>query len=94
MADEEKCTIRKKHSLILEDRKTLTLSGVCDVCGFDEHSVTLLTSLGELTVKGDELRINNFNNGSGELNMEGEVVSLSYSESKKPEGGFFSRLFR
>lgn len=86
--------VRKKHSLILEDRKQLTLSGVKDVLGFDEKTITLLSELGELCIKGSGLHIGSFNRESGELNVDGVVDSLVYSETKQTEGGFFSRLFR
>ena len=40
---EEKNIVRKRHSVILEDRKQLSLSGVSDVSGFDEETVVLET---------------------------------------------------
>ncbi len=86
--------VRKTHSLILEDRKRLSLSGVKDVAGFSEQSVTLLTELGELCVKGSDLHIGSFSQETGELSLDGVVDSLVYSESRQTEGGFFARLFR
>lgn len=94
MAAETVSAVRKKHSLILEDRKQLTLSGVKDVAGFDEKTITLLTELGELSIKGSGLHIGSFDRESGELNVDGTVDSLVYSETRQTEGGFFSRLFR
>lgn len=94
MTAEEKSFPHKKHSLILEDRKNLSLSGVSDVSGFDEQTVTLETELGELTVKGSNLHINKFSLETGELNLDGNIYSLIYSENKQTEGGFFARLFR
>lgn len=88
------CTVRKKHSLILEDRKQLTLSGVKDVSGFDDKCVTLITELGELSVKGEGLHIGSFSQESGELSLDGVIDSLVYSETKQTQGGFFARLFR
>ena len=94
MSADERNAVRKRHSMIIEDRKNLTLTGVCDVSGFDEQCVVLQTELGELTVKGAGLHINNFSHESGELSMDGEVDSLVYSENHKTEGGFLSRLFK
>ncbi len=91
---EEKNTVRKRHSVILEDRKQLSLSGVADVSGFDEETVVLETELGELTVKGSSLHINKFSLETGELNLDGNIYSLVYAENRQTEGGFFSRLFR
>ena len=41
-----------KHTLILEERKRLHLSGVTDVDCFNEREIRLYTELGTLTVKG------------------------------------------
>lgn len=94
MSDINNTSVRKQHNLILEDRKKLTLSGVRDVEGFDEQTITLLTELGELTLKGEGMHINNFSQETGELSLDGLINSLSYSESSRTEGGFWSRLFR
>ena len=94
MPTEEKYPVRTKHNLILENRKLLTVSGVSDVSGFDEQSVVLVTDMGELTVKGSNLHINKFSLETGELNLDGDVYSLTYAENKQTEGGFFSKLFR
>ncbi len=94
MQADDRAAIRKKHGVILEDRKTLTLTGVKDVSGFDEQKISLTTQLGELIVKGTGLHINDFSNETGELSLDGEIDSLTYSEQKQPEGGFFSRLFK
>ncbi len=95
MAMEDKMTaVRKRHGFILEDRKTLTLTGVKDVLGFDEQKIVLMTELGELTVKGGGLHINDFSHESGELSLDGHVDSLTYTEDKRSEGGFFARLLK
>ncbi len=94
MPVEEKNTVRKKHSLILEDRKNLSLSGVNDVAAFDDEMVVLVTELGDLSVKGNQLHIDQFSVETGELTLGGYIDSLTYSENKQQQGGFFSRLFR
>ncbi len=82
------------HNLIIEQRKTLNASGVKDVDSFDEQTVVAVTQLGELTVRGNNLRISNFNAQTGDLSVEGSISSVSYSDDKPVNGGFFSRVFR
>lgn len=95
MPSDERCAVlRKKHSIILEDRRTLNFTGVKDVLGLEEQKVVLVTESGELTIKGSELHINDFSSDTGDLSLEGNIDSLVYSENRKPEGGFFSRLFK
>lgn len=91
---EEKSMTKARHNLILENRKTLTVTGVSDVSGFDEQTVVMVTELGELTVKGDNLHINKFSMETGELNLDGEIYALSYAENRQQSGGFFSKIFR
>ena len=53
MAEEKKAPAMP-HNLILEDRRTLTVSGVSDVDSFDEQTVVVFTDMGELTVRGTD----------------------------------------
>lgn len=69
MTDNNAKTIPIPHNIVLEDRQHLTLSGVTDVDTFDEQTICVLTDLGELTIKGDDLHINRLSlemgNGGG-----------------------------
>ena len=91
---EEKFISKPKHNLILENRKSLTVTGVSDVSGFDEQSVVMATELGELTVRGGDLHINKFSLETGELNLDGDIYSLTYAENRQQSGSFFSRIFK
>ena len=86
--------IKAPHNVIMEDRHTLTVSGISDVDSFDEQTVVIFTQMGELTVRGSDLHIINLNVDSGELSLEGTVNSLTYSDEQPGKGGFFSRVFR
>ena len=46
-----------QHSLQLENRASLTLSGITDIDRFDEREIVVYTQLGELTITGRELHI-------------------------------------
>ena len=82
------------HTLVLEERKHLTLSGVKDVESFDEQNIIAVTSLGEITVSGQGLKINRFSTEVGELAIDGEISGINYSDDAPVQGGFFSRIFR
>lgn len=84
------------HNVILEDRSRLTVSGVSDVDSFDEQTVIVFTQMGELTVKGEDLHINRLSLEMGELAVEGDIASLSYTDrAQKPQqGSFWGRVFR
>lgn len=88
--------IKVPHNVIMEDRRSITVSGVSDVDSFDEQSVILFTDMGELTIKGANLHINRLSLEVGELMVEGEIWGLSYSDNKPQQsgGGFWSKVFR
>lgn len=83
------------HSLKLDDRKFLSVTGVTDVDGFDEHTIVLATTYGIMTVHGSELHINKLNIDDGCLNIEGNVESIQYSNADiQDKGSWLSRIFR
>lgn len=82
------------HNLIMQDRSSLSVSGVSDVDSFDEQTVVMYTNMGELTVKGDDLHINKLNVESGDIVMEGKIYSMSYSDDSPKSKSFLSKLFK
>lgn len=80
------------HSLVLDERERLSVSGVSDVSSFDESAVVAETSLGVLVIRGEGLHIERLSLDSGELVLEGEVASLEY-EQPRASGGILRRLF-
>lgn len=83
------------HNLILEGRKRLSVSGVTDVDSFDENTVLLYTNIGELTVKGSDLHVNDLSVTSGEMNIEGDIQAVIYGDKERQSPlGFIGKLFR
>mgnify|MGYP000079104359 FL=1 len=83
------------HNLILEGRKRLSVSGVTDVDSFDENTVLLYTNMGELTVKGSDLHVNDLSVTSGEMNIEGDIQAVIYGDKERQSPlGFIGKLFR
>ena len=91
---EEKRTVKASHHIIMEERTSLTVSGVMDIDSFDEQTIVAYTDLGEMLVKGNGLHINKIDLESGDLLVEGKISSISYSEQPAASGGLLSRLFR
>lgn len=83
----------KPHSLILDNRANLVLTGVNDVAGFDEETVNVFTDLGGLIIKGTNMHINKLNLDSGEVAIDGNINSLQYITSSQSKG-MFSKLFK
>lgn len=93
MNNEEKKSMGA-HNLILEERGSLTVTGVEDIDSFDDQTVVIYTELGELTVRGNQLHIERIDLQAGELELHGQVDALAYSDQPAARGGFFARIFR
>lgn len=85
--------IKKAHSLDLDNRQMLKITGVTDVDSFDEETINAYTDYGLLTISGENLHIEELNLDSGDLNLKGNVVALVYSEKTKKSSNIFKRLF-
>ena len=82
----------KSHSLNMENREKLSLSGVEDVKGFDENLVILQSTMGNLSIRGEMLHISHIDLDSGCLELSGKIQELSYDEHSA-SSGLWSRLF-
>ncbi|MBQ8824874.1 MAG: sporulation protein YabP [Ruminococcus sp.] len=83
------------HNLIMEDRSNMTLSGVTDVDCFDERVINLYTQLGELTIKGRNLHIDNVSVETGDMRITGDIWSLQYGDrDKRGPISLLGKLFR
>ena len=84
------------QNLVLENRNRLNISGVLDVLSFDDQIIIVDTELGMLTVKGDNLRINKLSIDTSEVIVEGEIISLAYSNKDldKKNESFLGKIFK
>ena len=76
MAQEERSR-EMPHSVILEGREKLTISGVTDVHSFDEEQVLLETVRGMLVVRGQGLHVERLQLEAGELIIQGRSACSS-----------------
>jgi sporulation protein YabP len=81
------------HKLTLNERKNLKISGVTSVEGFDAETVLLHTTMGSLTVRGQELTLENLSLEGGDVAVTGKIYALFYGE-KKEKGGIWHRLLK
>ena len=79
------------HKLTLNDRRQLTMTGVCEVISFDDTVVILRTTMGTLTVQGSQLQLKTLSLDGGQVAVDGTVCALSYEEERS--AGWKRRLF-
>ena len=88
-------TVKQNHNLILENRKSLNISGITDVDSFDEKEISLYTQLGELTIQGRELHIDSMSVETGDMTITGDIWAIIYGDrDKKGPISALGRLFR
>lgn len=88
---------QRVHKLMLTNRRTCTINGVSDVLSFDIHEILLETDQGMLMLKGDDLHVNRLSLEKGEVDIDGRIDSLAYSENAGYQGkgdSFLSKLFK
>ena len=87
----------KAHKLMLSNRRTGTITGVSDVISFDITEVLLETEQGMLMIKGADLHVNRLTLEKVEIDIEGRIDSLAYSDvnSYQKQGeSLIGRLFK
>ena len=68
-----------KHSVVLEQRKNLSVNGVESVASFSEVKISLTLLGGErMSVIGSGLKITGFSKANGTFTAEGDVMGISY----------------
>ena len=89
MAEER---LQLPHKLTLNERKSLTMTGVTEVISFDDGAVIMRTGLGTLVVQGRDLQLKTLSLDGGQVAVDGSISALIYEEPRQA-GGLLRRLF-
>ena len=84
------------HSITLNERKNIIITGVKKIDSFDDEVFNLETTMGDLILKGEELEIIKLDTYQGNVSIKGKIDSLTYSDDgkKNKDNGIFSKLFK
>ena len=85
-----------KSSLSLENRKKLTLTGIVEVISFDDQKISLNTKLGNLSIKGEGLKMNKLDVQNGDVIITGTILSMISSGKNvvKDKENIIKRIFQ
>jgi sporulation protein YabP len=83
---------KKNHTLTLQNREVLELSGISDVTAFNEEEIVATCDWGDIMIKGSSLHVEILDLETGELKIVGKVAALVYNDRIQPKG-FFKRVF-
>ena len=84
------------HGFVVQDRAHVEIKGMTEVISFDENSVLLATTGGNMCVEGRGLRVNILDVKEGIVTVDGHVDSIYYSDVEPDDRsrGLLGRLFR
>lgn len=84
----------RPHDIIIKSRANMELCGVLNVISFDEQSVCLETSMGEMVIDGENLHVSALDTDRGTITLDGKINGLYYStDSAEGKKGLFGRIF-
>lgn len=85
------------HSIQINDRKTMVITGVKKLDNFDSKEFFVETVLGFILIKGEDLELVKLDTFQGTLSIKGRLNYLNYLEegSKKAKAeSVFAKLFK
>lgn len=94
---EERQPTGRSHRMIMNDRKDANITGVEDVLSFDSGEILLQTGIGVLMIRGSELHVSRLTLEKGEVDIDGKIDSLTYSDhtpNSKSGENLLNRLFK
>ena len=89
MADNNEIT---RHTLLMENRNVLELTGISDVESCNEEEITADSSCGNIVIRGEGLSVEVLDLDCGRLKINGKIIAVIYTEKSNAKG-FFKRLF-
>ena len=77
----------QKQEVIITDKSRMEINAVKSVKAFDEDGVLLETDLGNISVEGRELRIENFEKATSRILICGNIIGVFYLEKRQKKKG-------
>lgn len=84
----------RAHSIHIDNRMRISITGVMDVVSFNEQDAILLTEAGPLNIAGTNLHLSKLNLEDGQICIEGELLALDYEPAGGGKRGLFGRAMR
>lgn len=82
------------HNIVVENRASVTATGVRAIVSYDAESATLDTDLGTLVVGGAGLTVSELSIRTGEVRIGGEIEYIQYIQPRREQTSLFRRLLR
>lgn len=84
------------HIVNINERKSITITGVKKIESFDNEEFLLNTNLGIMLIKGSGLEMIKLDTLEGNVSIKGQINSISYLDNseKGKDNSIFNKLFK
>ena len=86
--------ILSEHTVFIENRRSMKLTGVVQVIAYDEYRLILKTDYGKLTVSGRNLVAGQMNTESRTMELTGDINYLQYQANHGKSEKGLAKLLR
>ena len=95
MSENMKRETPSEHGFIVRERAHVEIRGMTEVLSFDEMSVSLATTSGDMLIEGRDLRVGVLDVKEGTVTVDGHIDSIYYrdSDTRDASRGLLGRLF-
>ncbi len=83
-----------EHTVKMENRRKMSVTGVLQVTEYDDTHVILKTDYGSLIIQGRDLSAGEISSRNNTLTLTGSIENLQYKTLKDKSRGLISRLLR
>ena len=84
------------HGIEITDRKIVKMNGIKKIENFNKEEFFLLSVMGYILVRGDNLELMKLDTVGGNVHIKGIINSINYldEDKKKNKESLLSRLFK
>ena len=75
----------EKNDILIRSRKHIDITGVKEVLSFDDREVVTVTSEGEMTVEGEDLKVGILDTDKGVVSVDGKISAVIYYDTPPKE---------
>ena len=72
----------KAHKVVMDNRNSMSMTGITKVTSIDQDLVLLVTEQGKLKITGKNMQANNLDLDKGILELTGNFNTMIYSSDK------------
>lgn len=94
MAEAKQTTGGMPHNIVIENRASVTATGIRSIVSYDAESAMLETDLGTLVVGGEGITVSELSVRTGEVRIGGQIEYIQYAQPRREQTSLFKRLMR